>query len=242
MRPLCLAVILMSEPAAVPFQAAFGSVIRYIRAVKAGVDKLVSGLDQPTEAALGYANGMKAGLDTTLITLEHLAWIAPKRRHKLNVCGECGAASFADTPHQCGDLRNAFHPDDLDRLLGFDGYVVKWPDGTTEHDWEHTEPMEGERAAEPETAEIADDTPRPLGMREGSKRHRVYEAMRKLLEQNGPMHIDDMLEHVMALGVFAAVKDPRVNFANLLSQFKAKGLVDSNYQGTYSLPNGKATD
>lgn len=256
-KPVCaclyLAVILMSEPAKVPSQAAFGSVIRYVRTVKAGLDKLVSGLDQPTEAALGYANGMQAGLDTTLITLEHLARIVPKRLHKLVVCDECQGAYFADTPHDCGGLRNAFYPDDLDRLLGSDGYVVKYPNGDTDHQWDNTEPMEGDAefetedaaapdADEPDETEIAYETPTPLGMREGSKKHRVYEATRTLLEQNGPMHIDDMLENIMALGVFAGVKNPRVNFANLLSQFRNKRLVESDYQGTYSLPNRKATD
>lgn len=253
---LCLSVILMSVPTAIPSKAEFDTVIGYVREVRAGFEQAVSGLDHPpTEAALGYANGMKAGLDTALITLEHLARMtggAPevagsgkRRKHLLHICPDCALAVFPDTPHDCKTAGNGFTEADLDRLVGPDGYRLRWPDGSLEHDNEGIDP-------EPDTARVSAAAselalvaaPRPLGMREGSKKHRIYMATRKLLEANGPMHLDDLLERVceMLPGVFSGVKDRRTNFANILSALRSKRLIESDNRGNYSLPHKKAAE
>lgn len=255
---LCLSVILMSV-SMIPSKAEFDAVIGYVREVRAGIEQAVSGLDHPpTDAALGYANGIKAGLDTALITLEHLAkmtegmpQVAAMRRagkHLLHVCGDCELAYFPDASHDCEKAGNGFTEADLDRLVGPDGYRLRWPDGSLEHENEDIDP---EPDAAPEPAQVSsaalEPVPsgrsRPLGMREGSKKHRIYTATRKLLEANGPMHIDDMLKSVSEIpGVFSGVKDRRTNYANILSALRSKGLVESDNRGTYSLPHEKAAE
>jgi hypothetical protein len=232
-----LSVILMSNPAVIPPKATFDVVIGYLREVRAGFEQAVSGLDhQPADAALGYANGMKAGLDTTLITLEHLARLTAgaaqidplspgQSKPGFATCPECGSLYGRHARHICY-RENEISPNDLDAIFGKD----EWVD------------LPAAQQDEASPIPVPQSEPRPLGMREGSKKHRVYEATRKLLEQNGPMHIDAMLEGVKALGVFEAVKDPRINFANILSALRSKRLVDSDNRGTYSLPNGKAAE
>jgi hypothetical protein len=260
---LCVSVILMSRPTDIPSKLAnFEAVTGYVRETRTALDKAVGGLDhEPTGDALGYASEMMTGLDTTLITLEHLArtlqaasnQTARKPRPKpfLHVCGECDLAFLPDwEPHECGG-RNAFHPDALDQLLGFDGYRVKYSDGTVEPD-DDEPPTEAEPEAETEpeprmaagrTVAQAEEsyTPAPTGMRDGSKIHRIYVATGTLLDTNGEMHIDEMLKSVSQIpGLFSGVKEPRAYFANKLSVFRKKGLVLSDNRGNYSLPNGRA--
>jgi hypothetical protein len=200
------------------------------------------------------------GLDTTLITLEHLARTLeaasnqkaapPRPKPFFHVCGECGLAFLPHwEPHDC-DGRNGFHPDALDELLGFDGYRVKYWDGTLDHGDDDDEPLvEVEAEPEAEPARRAEhkveaeesDAPAPRGMRDGSKKHRVWVAVQSLLEDNGEMHIDEMLKSISQMpGVFSAVKDKRTNFANMLSAFRTKKLILSDNRGNYSLPNRKA--
>jgi hypothetical protein len=245
----CLSVILMAS--STPSRTEFDAVIGYVREVRTGLEHAVSGLEhEPVDGALGYANGMKAGLDTALITLEHLARLtekAPqvaspserKMKHMLHICEKCELAFLPDKEHTC-DGENAFCQDDLNRLIGWEGYRVRYPNGMWDDPINPDE--KAEAVAEPENAEVYEDEPRPLGMREGSKKHRAWVATEKLPEDNGEMHIDDMLKTVGGSGIFAGVKDPRARFANLLSQFKTQHLVHSDNQGNYWLPNGKAAD
>ena len=233
----CLSVILMTDFTAIPAKATFDAVIGYVREVRAGFEQAVSGLDHPpTDTALGYATGMKSGLDTTIITLEHLgrltasaAQIDPaspgQPKPGFPTCPECGTLYGPHARHICY-RENQIDPNDLDAIFGNDGWID----------------LQAAQPDEPTPILVPQSEPRPLGMREGSKKHRVYEATRKLLEQNGPMHIDAMLEGVKALGVFEAVKDPRINFANILSALRSKGLVESDNRGNYSLPNRKAAE
>ena len=201
--------------------------IGYVREVRAGFEQAVSGLDHPpTDTALGYATGMKSGLDTTIITLEHLgrltasaAQIDPaspgQPKPGFPTCPECG--TFMDrTRGTFADRENQIDPNDLDAIFGNDGWID----------------LQAAQPDEPTPILVPQSEPRPLGMREGSKKHRVYEATRKLLEQNGPMHIDAMLEGVKALGVFEAVKDPRINFANILSALRSKGSSNPTTEAT----------
>ena len=338
----CVSVILMSRPADIPRTlAALETVIGFVREARTALDKSVADLDhEPTGDALGYANEMMTGLDTTLITLDHLSRtlqvasketalheaIAPaKPKPFLHVCEECGLAYLPNwEPHEC-DGHNAFHADALDELLGFDGYRVRYADGTPDIDpdddavrsaapvvseapnaraatgqkpeftqcsrcrrfmardghncWEHPEQNaytpeyldkvfgKGEwigiapvgepghryarnevdpafiadfaRKRETEKVQVRETVAAPRGMRDGSKKHKIYVATRKLLEENGEMHIDEMLKS-MTPGLFSGVSNPRANFANMLSAFRSNRLVLSDNKGNYRLPNGKA--
>jgi hypothetical protein len=83
---------------------------------------------------------------------------------------------------------------------------------------------------------------RPTGMREGSNADRIWQATRCMLLERGTMHIDDIIASIEALGLFGeSVKDRRIRTSNLLSQYKAKGLMTSDNRGHWSLLNGKAS-
>lgn len=248
----CLSVILMSL-SVIPSKAEFDTVISYVREVRAGFEQAVGGLDyQPAETALGYANGMKAGLDTALITLEHLARLAStaaqigsassgQAKPGFPTCADCGFFFGPHGKHVCSH-DNSLSPLDLDGIFGEAGWTHLGEVAPTT-DQDRTAHSTGARDYEAGTTQPDHKPPQPLGMREGSKKHRVYEATRKLLETNGPMHIDDMLKSVSDIpGVFSGVKDCRTNFANILSALRSKGLVESDNRGTYSLPNGRAAE
>lgn len=244
-----LSVILMVSNT--PSKAEFDSVIGYVRDARAELDKTVDGLEHPPgEAALGYANGMRSGLDTALIALEHLSRLANRahhspsadkseKKHRLHICKDCNLAFFPDTPHNCEVAGNSFTQDDLNRLIGWEAYRVRYPNGT----WDDpVNPDEETTDAPTNDAEVYEEDPKPLGMREGSKKHRVWVATEKLLEHGNEMHIDEMLKTVGRLGLFEGVKEPRARFANLLSQYRGMGIIESDNQGNYWLPNGQATD
>lgn len=268
----CLSVILMAGSANIPSKDNFDAVIGYVREFRAGLEKAVSALEhQPADAALGYVNGMKAGLDTALITLEHLARLAEDaaklrnqgadavagihpahRRVGVRLCPTCRLLISPKAPHECYvNSPNEFTPENLDALLEDEWYIEEAPHqedaprgdehSSTSHNPDLI-PKPDAMPVDPAPIPVAETVPKLIGMRDGSKKHRVYEATRKLLELNGPMHIDNMLESVSALGLFEGVKDQRTRFANLLSQFKGKRLMDSDNRGNWSLPNGKATD
>lgn len=74
-------------------------------------------------------------------------------------------------------------------------------------------------------------------MRPGGKRYQVYIEIKRLIEQHGPMHIDQMLPELENLGLFDGVKDRRINLANQLSQLKSQGLMTSDNRGTWTLPS-----
>ena len=383
-----ISVILMSRPADIPLKlAAFEAVIGYVREARVALDKAVGDLDhEPTGDALGYATEMMTGLDTTLITLEHLSRTLqaasnqtaakPRPMPLLSFCPNCKLALLPEGRHQheCGGGRNAYHPDDLDDLIGLDGFRVRNIDGAVEQDDNKSPPdprdppvqtketaagpapveqddnkslpeqpnaevQANETAAGPapveqddnkslseqpneevqanegvagpdpklpryeecprcggifntkatdrdhycdedgnnfsrdqlntmirrlrtlhprtplvdsrggESATIATVNPRlehvstapaPRGMRDGCKKHKIYVATRKLLEDHGEMHIDEMLKRISQTPEFSRVKNHRAHFANKLSDFRKKGLVLSDNRGNYSLPNGKA--
>jgi len=235
-----------------PSEAEFDSVIGYVREVGAELDKAVDGLEHPPrEDALGYANGMRSGFDTTLITLAYLARLAGrvpsvhpiqtrKTKPLLHVCEKCELAYFPDHDvHDCAKV-GGFTQRDLDRLVGPNGYRIRYTDGSVEPDDDPG--FEPKSSAAPEVVEVYDEEPKPLGMREGSKKHRVWVATEKLLEDGNEMHIDEMLRTVGRSGLFDGVKEPRARFANLLSQYRGLGIIESDNQGNYWLPNGKATD
>lgn len=249
----CLSVILMSDPTAMPPKATFDAVIGYVRAVRAGFEQAVSGLDHPpTDAALSYATGMKAGLDTTIITLEHLARLTStaaqigsassvQAKPGFPTCADCGFIFGPHAKHVCS-RDNSLTPLDLDGIFGEDGWIGLG-EAVPTNDQDQTARPAGVDDHETGLTQPDLKPAQPLGMREGSKKHRVYEATRKLLEANGPMHIDEMLKSVSEVpGVFSAVKDRRTNYANILSALRSKGLVESDNRGTYSLPNGKAAE
>jgi hypothetical protein len=145
-------------------------------------------------------------------------------------CPSCGYYAKPGAAHYCCDFNN-FRPDELSIIHGKEGWdVTEIPE----------QPAPAEAAVNCEQTQVFQEAPKPLGMRKGSKKHRVYETTRNLLEKNGSMHIDDIIESVDLLGVFEGVMDRRINFSNILSQLKAKGLVISDNRGNWSLPNGKA--
>jgi hypothetical protein len=74
-----------------------------------------------------------------------------------------------------------------------------------------------------------------LNMRRDSKKHRVWMATEKLLEDNGKMHIDEMLRTIGSSELFANIRNRRARFSNLLSQYKALHFIDSDNSGNYWL-------
>jgi hypothetical protein len=97
-------------------------------------------------------------------------------------------------------------------------------------------------SASPTPDQPAPDTepsPRALqGLRQGSKNYRVYKAAERLLQGNGTMHVDQLLESIQASepSLFGSVKDARMNLGNLLSLLKSRGLLVSDHRGNWSLP------
>jgi hypothetical protein len=241
----CCSVLLMSDHSDIAFKISnLEAVIGYVRELRGALDGIFSNLEpQPTETALAYARELRTGLDTTVITLEQLAWnlrgAAKTGPHAerietllLNFCRKCRRAFRPDAPHDCDAEKNCLGPEDIDLLIG-EGQrriLIAWS----------KKPVE--TSVHCELTETSHGTPRPLRMREGSKKHRVYVETKKLLEQHGQMHIDDMIERVATTGVFVHVKDQRINYSNILSQLKAKGLLTSDNHGNWSLPNGKAAE
>jgi hypothetical protein len=229
-------------------------VIQQVIAVKSWLGGITEGAEDGG-AALAYRRELHAGFDTTLLTLGLLAanlrntssttmLTAPqpavasaqpeKPKFEVGKCPGCKFLFGLYAPHDCASGENRLTIEDLNALFGSDGWfeVEVAPLG-------HQQPPEGTEPATPrgseQTVPMAEVT--SLGMREGSKKHRVYAATQDLLKRNGPMHIDDMMEGVSASGVFEGVKDRRARFANLLSQFKAMGLLDTDNRGNWSLPS-----
>lgn len=87
----------------------------------------------------------------------------------------------------------------------------------------------------------ASPMPRVFGLREGSKKHRIYAATVKLL-QKGPMYIDDILKRLPANLFDGITGDRRNNLSNILSQLKTVGLLVSDNRGNWSLPNRTAAE
>src|SRR4051812_12930303 len=75
------------------------------------------------------------------------------------------------------------------------------------------------------------------GLRPGSKKYRVYEAVCKALSRTGTATVDQLIQEIEPLGVFGAVTNKRANVANLLSQLKAKKLLMSDHRGNWFLPS-----
>lgn len=82
-------------------------------------------------------------------------------------------------------------------------------------------------------------TPRALGLREGSKKHRIYVATTQLLKK-GPKYIDDIMKALPAELFEGITSDRRNNLSNILSQLKTVGLLASDNRGNWSLPGKKA--
>lgn len=112
--------------------------------------------------------------------------------------------------------------------------------------WKHLPPkvhgdIEQKSSAPSEPTRVSLEASRPTGMREGSNADRIWQATRCMLLERGTMHIDDIIAGNEALGLFGeSVKDRRIRTSNLLSQYKAKGLMTSDGRGNWSLLNEKA--
>jgi hypothetical protein len=86
---------------------------------------------------------------------------------------------------------------------------------------------------------VQQSTPRALGLREGSKKHRIYVATTQLLKK-GPKYIDDIMKALPAELFEGITSDRRNNLSNILSQLKTVGLLASDNRGNWSLPGKKA--
>jgi hypothetical protein len=86
---------------------------------------------------------------------------------------------------------------------------------------------------------VQQPTPRALGLREGSKKHRIYVATTQLLKK-GPRYIDDIMKALPAELFEGITSDRRNNLSNILSQLKTVGLLASDNRGNWSLPTKKA--
>jgi hypothetical protein len=82
---------------------------------------------------------------------------------------------------------------------------------------------------------------RVIGLREGSKKHRIYVATVELLK-NGSMYIDDILQRLPATLFEGITGDKRNNLSNILSQLKTVGLLVSDNRGNWSLPHRTAAE
>lgn len=101
---------------------------------------------------------------------------------------------------------------------------------------DHRSNLEPKSSAPSDEIRVSSEAQRPTVMREGSNGDKIYQASKEMLMEHGNMHLDDILTGIEALGLFGeSVKDRRIRLSNLLSQYKAKGLMTSDGRGNWSL-------
>jgi hypothetical protein len=151
-------------------------------------------------------------------------------------CGECGLYHRIEVQpvHHCRAGYFGLHKHELDRMYkdteGWINYREYKEDRDTSERASTNQPHV--RAVQQGAVHEA---ARENGIREGSKKHRIYERTTKLLA-DGPMHVDEIMKN-MPVELFEDVQsDKRTNLSNILSQLKTKRLLISDNRGFWSLP------
>jgi hypothetical protein len=250
-----------------PKRADFETVIATVRELGAA---LAPNLGKPeyqnSEALSGFTRGLRSGLYTTLITLEYLASVmggasAPsdgpltethprgdqvetdKRTadllvlYKCKLCRDYHEWGSSGTPSPCrpGSAKR-FRGEELDQKFP-GGWIRRPPPNGGSGDPPPSDSDEGETKG----GKSHPEPQRSTGMREGSNGDKIYQATKNMLMKNKMIHIDDIFIGIETLGLFGeSVKDRRVRLSNLLSRYKAKGLMTSDGRGNWSLLDGEA--
>jgi hypothetical protein len=146
--------------------------------------------------------------------------------------GMCFSAEELDKRYPRGWMRRAQSDDGRGR---FDPNATPWKRAQRNH-----HELEQKSSVPSAPANVYPEAQRSTRMREGSNADRIWQATSHMLVEHRTMHVDDILACIEALGLFGeSVKDRRIRMSNLLSQYKAKGLVTSDNRGNWSLLNGK---
>ena len=178
----------------------------------------------------------------------------PVEKPSYRYCEKCETLFKLESehPHDCGPGPvwggwNTFEPPQLDIIHGEGGW--NRIDPPVQETVEHAAPEHEIEAAlsnpplDVDQPQVIQFTPRTHGLREGSKKYRIYELTATLLQAHGSMYIDEIMKN-MPTELFDEVKSPdkRTNLSNVLSQLKTKGLLISDNRGNWSLPTRRAAD
>lgn len=211
----------------------------------------------PDTAAKKYAEVMsviervreeRSRLDTTIMTLEGLA---ERLRLSTVIAGSQAMPAPLETQPMSDDAEPAVAGKDAEgtplsgryRLISQTTMIAD-KDGRVIRSETTSAPLPEEPASQEAPAKIGEHpvvraapaSPRVLGLREGSKKHRIYVATIALLK-NESMYIDDILQRIPVNLFDGITGDKRNNLSNILSQLKTIGLLVSDNRGNWSLPN-----
>jgi hypothetical protein len=252
----CLSVLTMGDQVdSQRTRANFETVIATVRELEAALAPNLGKLEyQHSEAVSGFTRGLRSGLHTTLITLEYLASViggasAPSDEnltekhprdaskdlpvfYECKVCGDYHEWGSSGAPSPCRPgIAKRFLGKELDQKFP-GGWIRRPPPNGASGDSAPGDSDEGETKG----GKSHPESERSTGMREGSNSEKIYRATKGMLMKNKMIHIDNILIGIQALGLFGeSVKDRRIRLSNLLSRYKAKGLMTSDGRGNWSL-------